>query len=153
MDGSHHSKNDIRVLRLRDWKKRGNDEVVVGKKNEEKEELSEEWMGQEKVRGGGQEDRRTVVSAKEWNKEHENVSQRLLPQGEGLGDQPMMKPAGDWRKEEELVLQELPERQQLHTYGRASRRQLSHTYGPTLHPPALEKELEESSYQMGEGGG
>ncbi len=178
MDGSHHSKNDDRrvLLCLRDWRKRGNADEVVVVMDKKKEELSEEWMGQEKVRGGsgGQEDQRTVVSAKEWNeKEHENVlpQQRLRPQEEGLGDQSMMKPAGNWRKEKEFVLQEPPSsperRQKFDIYARgATNGQFSHTYGSIHHPeedhhhplsyphpPALEKELEESSYhQMGERG-
>ncbi len=151
-----------RVLHLRDWRKRGNnDEVVVVNK-------SEDWINREKrVRGGGQEDR-TTVSAKEVNKNHENTS-KPLPQDEGLRDQPMMKHMRDWRNEEEFVHQELPEQQQLQTYGRAAahRQSQQYSYGSMLHleevnnpplsyphPPNLENELEESPpNQMDKGGG
>ncbi len=150
-----------RVLHLRDWRKRGNDDEVVVDK-------SEEWINQGKrVRGGGQEDR-TDVSAKEWNKNNENIA-KPLPQDEGLRDQPMMKHMRDWRNEDKFVHQELPEQQQLQAYGRAAahRQSQQHSYGAMLHPeevnnpplsyshpPALENELEESpSNQMDKGGG
>ncbi len=130
-----------RALHLRDWKKIGNNDEVVGNKIEEGMN-----QGEKLLRGGGQEDG-TTIPAKEWNKNYEKTTMPLS-QDEGLRAQSVAKHATGWTKDEKFVLQELPEQQQFRTYRRAPAHHQSQqrSYGAMLHPEEVNNPLPLSSY-------